>query len=362
MSTFKVTVEKISIEPHPGADRLELVKVGDYSSIVTTGLFKDGDLVAYIPEASEVPLWLQKELGVDGKLSGPKNDRVKAIRLRGVLSQGLVYPAREYWNLGDDVTEELQIRKWEPPVPAALAGEVCTGAGRTVPYDIENYKRYPGEIPDGTEVVFTEKLHGTWCQLGVLPDRLQTVDAGHLAVTSKGLGGRSLIMKDNEANKRNTYMRVAKSLDILARVRSVFDVEKDGPVFILGEVFGSGIQDLTYDANSGNDDSIGFRVFDIYVGEPGKGKYNDDIELSDNCDKLGLTRVPVLYRGPFCKAVMLQHTDGHETVSGKARHIREGIVIRPRLEMRCNHLPGNRLQLKSVSESYLLRKNGTEFN
>lgn len=160
MSTFKVTVEQILIEEHPGADKLELARIGDYSSIVGKGSFKTGDLVAYIPEASLVPLWLQKELGVDGKLVGPNHDRVKAIRLRGVLSQGLVYPAREYWSLGDDVTEELQIKKWEPPVPAELAGEVCSGAGRTVPYDIENFKRYPSEISEGTEVVFTEKLHG----------------------------------------------------------------------------------------------------------------------------------------------------------------------------------------------------------
>lgn len=161
MSTFKVTVEKIEVVPHPGADKLELVRVGDYSSIVSKDSFKTGDLVAYIPEASIVPLWLQKELGVDGRLAGPKHDRVKAVRLRGVLSQGLVYPARDYWNVGDDVTEELQIKKWEPPVPACLAGEVCVGgSNRTISYDIENYKRFPELMPDGTEVVFTEKLHG----------------------------------------------------------------------------------------------------------------------------------------------------------------------------------------------------------
>lgn len=361
--SFSVKVCTIQVECHPGADKLELVRVGDYSSIVSKDSFKTGDLVAYIPEASIVPLWLQKELGVDGRLAGPKHDRVKAVRLRGVLSQGLVYPARDYWNVGDDVTEELQIKKWEPPVPACLAGEVCVGgSNRTISYDIENYKRFPELMPDGTEVVFTEKLHGTFAQLGVMPDSLRTLDAGSLAVSSKGLAAGGLIMKDNEANAKNTYMRVAKSLDIVNRVKSVFDLEKVGPVFILGEVFGSGIQDLTYDANSSKDDSIGFRVFDIYVGIPGKGKYNDDIELSDNCDKLGLTRVPVLYRGPFTKEVMDKYTSGHETVTGKARHIREGIVMRPRLEMKVYDLPGNRLQLKSVSEAYLIRKNGTEFN
>lgn len=360
MSTFKVTVEKIQIEKHPGADRLELVKVGDYSSIVTTGTFKTGDLVAYIPEASEVPVWLQKELGVDGKLAGPKHNRVKAIRLRGVLSQGLVYPARDYWNEGDDVTEELGITKYEPPVPAALMGEVFSaGSQITINYDIENYKREPDSLPVGTEVVFTEKLHGTFACFGVVPDRLQTVDSGHLVVSSKGLSARGLAMKDNEVNKSNLYVKTAKSINILEKVRKVFDVEKVGPVFVLGEIFGGGVQDLNYDISSG---TYQFRVFDIYVGTPGRGKYNDDIELSENCDKLGLARVPVLFRGPFSKDVMEKYTNGMETISGKNRHIREGIVMRPRLEMIAFNLPGNRLQLKSVSADYLTRKDGTEFS
>lgn len=360
MSTFKVTVERVTIESHPDADRLEIARIGDYQSIVQKAVLKTGDLVAYIPEASELPVWLQKELGVDGKLAGSKHNRVKAVRLRGVLSQGLVYPARVYWKEGDEVSEELQITKWEPPIPAALAGEVFNGGkSLTIHYDIENFKRYPHVIPEGTQVVFTEKLHGTFAQLGCLPSRLQTVDSGHLAVTSKGLGGRGLVLKDNEKNEANTYIRVAKELDILGRVRKVFDLEKTGPVFILGEIFGSGIQDLTYDIGS----KPQFRVFDIFVGDPANGGfYLDDIELSDNCDLLGLARVPVLYRGAFSKEIMLKHTDGHETVSGKTRHIREGIVVRPQLEQRSSLLPGNRVQLKSVSEKYLLRKNGTEFN
>lgn len=362
MTSFKATVERIKVISHPNADRLEVAMVGEYCSIVGKGSFSTGDLVAYIPEASILPVWLQKELGVHGKLAGPKKDRVKAVRLRGVLSQGLVYPARDYWNVGDDVTEELQIKKWDPPIPASLAGEVFAGGlERTISYDIENYKRFPHSIPEGTEVVFTEKLHGTWCQLGVLPECLSTSEADILAITSKGLASKGLLMKDNDINAKNIYIRVAKSLDIVNKVKSVFDLEKVGPVFILGEVFGSGIQDLTYDANSSKDTTIGFQVFDIYVGMPRQGKYNDDIELSENCNKLGLNRVPILYRGPFTKQLMAKHTNGHETVSGKAKHIREGIVIRPRLEMFCPDLPGNRLQLKSVSEAYLIRKNGTEY-
>ena len=55
-----------------------------------------------------------------------------------------------------------------------------------------------------------------------------------------------------------------------------------------------------------------------------------------------------------------EHTDGRETISGRGLHIREGVVVRPCAERR--HEALGRVQLKSVSERYLLRKGGTEYN
>ena len=54
--------------------------------------YADGDLAAYIPEGAICPEWLIAELGLEGKLAGSKKNRVKAVQLRGSLSQGLVYP------------------------------------------------------------------------------------------------------------------------------------------------------------------------------------------------------------------------------------------------------------------------------
>lgn len=161
MSTFEVKVCRVAIEEHPNADSLDLAVVGDYRSCVRKGQFASGDLVAYIPEDSIVTPWLQKELGVEGKLAGPKHNRVKAVRLRGTLSQGLVMKARDYWVEGQDVAEELHIKKYEVPVPPALAGEVYNAGGRrTIKYDIENWKKFNKEIPEGLNVVMTEKIHG----------------------------------------------------------------------------------------------------------------------------------------------------------------------------------------------------------
>ena len=121
------------------------------------------------------------------------------------------------------------------------------------------------------------------------------------------------------------------------------------------------MQDLTYGAKANEDEKVGFRVFDIFVApKGGPGRYLDDALLEAACHGLELPRVPVLYRGPFSKKVMDEYTNGKETVSGKGMHIREGIVIRPVVERRQDNF--GRVQLKSISEKYLLRANGTEFH
>lgn len=96
MSEFKCEVVRVQIEPHPQADQIEIVKVGDYQSIVRKGQFVTGDLAVYIPEQAVVPEWLLKHMGLydeakqKGGLAGSLGNRVKAVRLRGVLSQGIM--------------------------------------------------------------------------------------------------------------------------------------------------------------------------------------------------------------------------------------------------------------------------------
>ena len=91
MAVFESKVHALKVEPHPNADRLELAAVGGFRCVVQKGAFKNGDLAAYIPEAAVCPEWLIKELGLEGRLAGSKHNRVKAVKLRGALSQGLVY-------------------------------------------------------------------------------------------------------------------------------------------------------------------------------------------------------------------------------------------------------------------------------
>jgi RNA ligase (TIGR02306 family) len=339
------------------ADALEIARVGDFRSVVRLGQFRTGDLGAYIPEGAVVPEPVLETLGLVGRLAGRDRNRVKAVRLRGVLSQGIVLPAAPEWALGDDVADELGIVKYVPPVPTSMSGQ-CWAAGpeRTLKYDIENVKRYPDVFRAGEEVVYTEKIHGTWMQVGVVGPELADPEHGDVIVASKGLGAKGLAFMAVEENRTNLYLRTAAEHRIPERIRAVFGTTE--PTFVLGEVFGRGVQDLAYGADTSV--RIGYRVFDIYRGRPGHGRYLDHAELDAALTELGLPRVPVLAREPFDPARMQVLTDGRETLSGTGAHVREGVVVRPVRERRDDRI--GRVQLKSVSAAYLLRKGGTEFN
>jgi RNA ligase (TIGR02306 family) len=96
-------------------------------------------------------------------------------------------------------------------------------------------------------------------------------------------------------------------------------------------------------------------LFDVKHGH----KWLADAELDWFCAEYRFQRVPVLYRGPWSREVADRLVDGPETVSGKATHRREGIVIRSATERRDVKL--GRVQLKHISAAHLLRKGGTEY-
>ena len=376
MAEFEAKVYRLKIEEHPNADALEIARVGDYRSIVRKGQFKSGDLGVYIPEQAVCPLWLIQRLGLEGRLAGKAKNRVKAVKLRGVLSQGLIYPVfpetdemNSYIEVvhgmkvgveeGYDVTEELGIVKYEPVVPASMSGEVHGASGYTIKYDIENLKKYPDVLFENEPVVITEKLHGTWCCFGYHPDFGEVI-------TSKGLSARGLVFKNSPTNElQNLYVRtleetVMDGKNLIDRARETLDTLWDGnlgnkPFYILGEIYGRGVQDLHYGLMHPQ-----FRAFDIFVGDPSTGRFVGALHKYDVFEAIGVDHVPVLYRGAFDKSVVEELTSGVEEASGTGANIREGIVITPMVEREDEEL--GRVILKSVSEEYLLRKGGTEFN
>ena len=358
---------RLVIEPHGNADALELAAVGGYRAVVVKGRYRTGDLAVYVPEGSVVPGYLLERLGLTGRLAGSQKNRVKAIRLRGVLSQGLVVPLDDDQSLvngqgerravaeGDDLAEFLGAEKYVPPVPASMAGAVWpAGPERTLAYDVENVKRWPDVLRDGEPVVMTEKLHGTLLGCGVLPERLAHPEHGRVVVFSKGLGAKGLVF-DLRDGAANVYARAVRDHGVADAVARAFaDELETEPVFVLGEVFGAGVQDLSYGAQDPS-----FRVFDVFVGQRSQGAYLGDAALDRACAVMGLDRVPVVYRGPYSDAALAEHTRGREAVSGTEAHLREGVVVRAAQE---REDPGlGRVQLKSVSDDYLTRKGGTEY-
>ncbi len=112
---MRVPVVRVTIEDHPDADRLEIARCEDRQAVVPIGTIQTGDLVAFIGEGAVVPRPVLEELGLVGRLGGPDEDRVEAIKLRGVRSDGLCYRARDGWEEGDDVATELGVTAGRPP-------------------------------------------------------------------------------------------------------------------------------------------------------------------------------------------------------------------------------------------------------
>lgn len=359
-------IEKI--KKHENADSLSVVEIGGYRAIVRSADFKEGDLAAYIPEQYIVPPDLLQKIGLEGKLGGRTKNRVKAVKLRGVVSQGIVLKALPHWKVGQDVQDELLIIKYEPVIPAEMAGLVFqVPSSHSLHFDIENVKNFDNVLEkmeeDQVPVRFTEKLHGTLSKFTLVPDSLAVKCKDQFftfLVSSKGMMAKNLSLQPSDSN---LYWLIAREFSIEEKMRRVFapELEQGKIVHLLGETFGAGVQDLRYTQKKD------FRAFDICIVNPDlSSSYLDGPEFTRKVAELGLDTVPTLYEGPFTKEEMLKHTDGKETVSGKGYHIREGVVIKPLLEMNCDlfsiyNSRLGRLILKSVSEAYLFRKKGTEY-
>lgn len=123
------SIQRITgLRPIPGADLIEVADVLGWSVVVKKGEFAVGDLVVYF----EVDSWLDASNPVYASFEerftnwGTKRGmRLKTIKLRKQLSQGLILSIADFADLspsvrgsavaeGDDVTDILKVEKWEP--------------------------------------------------------------------------------------------------------------------------------------------------------------------------------------------------------------------------------------------------------
>jgi RNA ligase (TIGR02306 family) len=344
MSTFEVKVRRVEVVPHPDpeAHSIELAKVDEYFSVILKGSLRTGDLAVYIPEQAIVPEPLIEEMGLTGKLSGKDKNRVKAIKLRGQLSQGILYrPAAwpEDWKEGVEVSEALGIIKWIPEVPAHMSGEAAPApsADFRAYTDIESLQRYPDMFADGQSVRIVEKLHGTNMVAGIVE--------GQRVVSSKGVAGRHLVLKEND---NNVYWRAAKQYGLHDLLASYLDSigQPLQTILLFGEVLG--VQDLKYGLEGGK---IGYCAFDLWI----EGDYMSAERFDAFARLYHLPTAPILYEGPFSWAVARQYAAGQSTL---AAHVREGIVVRP-LPAELRTADGERMIAKLLSPAYLVRKGET---
>lgn len=303
-----------SVMEHPNADRLEIATVGGWTTCVRKGEFREGDLVIFIEPDTLVDLTIPEF----SFLTSPK---IKAKRLRGVQSFGILIKAREGWEEGFDAWEPLGLTHWNPPEPVTFNGECEVAPKLPAPkYDMESFRKFDFFIP-GEDVEVTEKIHGAngrW----VWDDELHV--------------GSHTTWKRRDSN--NLWWKVAEKYELEKKL-----AEFPKHVFY-GEVFGQ-VQDLKYGANKGE---LFLAIFDILVN----GNWMSVDDMNEICAKLDLPRVPLLYRGPYYKGVATDFVDG-KTRWAELDQIREGVVLKTAVPRSVPEI--GRVILKNVSVDYLSR-------
>lgn len=361
MSTFEVKVRTLdNILPHPNADKLELAVIGGYHAVVKKGEFKPGDLALYIPTDSVIRMDVAEGLGIQPYLVGKQKNRVKAIRLRGEVSQGIVVPFDVFDSVmvklgfgyqshkaDVDYANELAIIKYEEEIPIEMQGHIRPWPEYLDHYDVENVNH-----PDcfhllraGEEVVATEKLHGTNMAVSIGPG----LDEGEQVFVCS----RRLAIKESE---NNLYWIAARKHNLPETLRQM--ASELGPfwgdgiavfdITIRGEVVG--IQDIKYGFTRSDP---GFYAFDIRLN----GRYLDPEEFELMCRKYHIPRVAEVFRGPYDYDLLKRLAQMPSAMNGE---LREGIVVRP-MEERAD-LKVGRVILKFLNEDYLTRKEGTELH
>ncbi len=358
---FHVEVVRLGpVTPHPNADTLDITTVYGYPVILKRGSFSEGDLAVYVPVDALVPT-VRPEFAFLAK-SGDADERhrVRAARLRGAFSMGLLVPADSWMQVGTNVQADLGITKWIPPEDRKREGLAKgTERARKSPgwmpvYGVEAYRRNPNVLVKGEVVVLTEKIHGTNARYCFHNGQLYVGSHRTLRGTSRKpiaewfdrlkiklltLLGRKT-RADLFANAGDVWWQMAIEADLKTKLAT----KPDHVVY--GEIYGHQVQDLTYGLVDRR-----FRVFDVLSIPLGRYLSHDELEVFAR--DVGLECVPVLYRGPWFTE-LLGLADGKSTLA--PGQIREGFVVRPLVE---RVEPGvGRVILKVVGESYLLRKGG----
>ena len=286
------SVQRIAeIKPIPGADKICAFRCRNWWVVDQKDKYKVGDLCVYC----ELGAWLPHNLapflskGKEPRVyEGIVGERLRSIKLRGQISQGLILPmtvldewdsgemitivGEDYYQEGEDVSEVLGIVKWERPIPAQLQGQIKGNFPPSIPKTdqtrIQSFSEQTlKEFAEDHLWTVSEKADGTSSTYYLSSD-------GEFHVCS-----RNMNLKETEGN---TYWEVAKKYEIERRMR-----EADLFGFaIQGEICGPGIQKNIYELPD-------HRLFVYNVFEETSQTYV--INSKEIADELLLPHVPILY-------------------------------------------------------------------
>jgi len=337
------TIRKIdSLRPIPDADAIECAIVGGWTCVVKKGEYTAGDLAVYC----EIDSWIPHEIAPFlSKGNFPrvynevKGERLRTVKLRGQLSQGLLLPLKELYGLlrglnnhfeGQDVSENLGITKYEAPIPASLAGEVKGMFPSRIPKtDQERIQNLSTELEEWKAEKLTwevtEKLDGSSMTVYIID--------GEVGVCSRNL--------DLKPNKDNSLWATAYKNEIDAKL-----IQSLSNLAIQGELVGNGIQGNMYKMRDQE-----FYVYDIY--DIDKGRYFTPTERVAYCKVWDIKHVPV-FKTDFMLttetvADLLQKAEGKSVMGDIAGPEREGLVYK------CNE---QQVSFKTVSNKFLLKSGG----
>ena len=335
------TVRKIDeIRAIPDADAIECAVVGGWTVVVKRGEYKAGDLAIYF----EIDSWIPTEMAPflsRGKepsvFEDVKGERLRTIRLRGQLSQGLLLPVTQFFDPdkivdGDDVTEFLteyyDLRKWEAPIPAQLSGQVRGAFPSSIPKtDQERVQNLKEELKEwkaaGYTWEITEKLDGTSMTVFLERD-------GRF-----GVCGRNWELSETA---ENSLWRAARADNIEHKLR-----ETGRALAVQGELIGEGIQGNAYKLRGQQ-----FWVYDIY--DIADTRYLTAAERHQLVDAWVLRHVPVVsyYEISTTVADLLAMAEGKSALNGFAEQ--EGHVYK------CRENP--RISFKAISNKFLMKNGG----
>jgi RNA ligase (TIGR02306 family) len=163
MSDFRVEVVELpSVRKHENADTLSIVEIFGNPVVIRTEDYTPGQKVAYIPVDSVVPLDSPLfDFLKDPNKPTKTHTRIKAKKLRGQYSEGMLVPADPAWEIGSDVAPLLGVVKYEEPEQvASTSGGAERDPGFMPVYDVEPYRKWKKVLDPNEMVVVTEKLHG----------------------------------------------------------------------------------------------------------------------------------------------------------------------------------------------------------